>query len=134
MRRVGGWIIAGMAMVLAVVWALPHHSPRSVGIPAILATGGVTLKVVPPETTRITIQEALVESQTAHHNILLTPATTPTAQMVSINPGHQLAWLITMQHVTILHLRSHHRQQVATVAVLINAQNGTWMRWTPIHG
>ena len=82
----------------------------------------------------MTIREALVDSQTAHGNILLTPETTPTAALVSVTPGHYLAWTVTMRQVTILNLTSQHQQHVATVVVLINAADGAWMRWIPIHG
>lgn len=129
-----GWIAAGVALILAVIWALPHQKPETTGIPALLSKRGMTVKTIGPKPTRITIQEALVDSQTAHGNILLTPATTPTATLVSVNPGHYLAWLVTMSHVTVSHLSSQQHQQVSTLVVLINAKNGTWILSVPVHG
>ena len=73
MRR-WGWVVAGITIIVALVWALPHNKPAALGIPAILSKSGVAVKRVGSEPTRITIQEALVDSQTAHGNILLTPA------------------------------------------------------------
>ncbi len=132
MRRATGWLLATGVAVLAAGMAIAHNQDSAGATPAMLATRGIRVIDVSDSATRITSQEALVDSQTAHHNVLLTPSTPPDARLVRITATHTLAWLVTLHQVTIVRLSTGQSHETALAIVLVNAQNGRWVTWTAL--